>query len=131
MIHGSGVKMQGKMVDYAIYLQPDAQMGKAINKILLTLGKEAQSVNQTMYPPIRQRPIAVSVETKVPFTGGATADVQLATWTGAGLTRIRQMLQANANDAETIPTIPALSAHGHDLHMQAFKEEKDGNVRVY
>ena len=124
MTHASGIKMSSKMVDLAIYIQPDVKVKRDIRNTLRSELKEAQSVNQTMYGPLRMCPIAISIETKLPFSGGETADIQLATWAGAGLTRLRQMLPPD----EKIPTIPTLSAHGHDLHLVAFQEQADCNV---
>lgn len=101
--------------------RPDAL--KDIRNTLHSDMQEAQSVNQTMFELLRTCPIVLSIETKLPFSEGETADVQLATWTGAGLTRLRQML----SPSEPIPTIPTLSMYGHDLYLMAFQEQLDAN----
>ena len=124
MTHVSGMKTGNKMVDFAIYIKPDKEMKNSIRYTLRGNLKESQSVNQTMHGPLRMCPIAISVETKLPFSGGDTADIQSATWMGAGLARIRQMLP----ESDDIPTMPALLAHGHQLHLVAFQEQVDSNV---
>ena len=124
MTHASGMKMGGKMVDFAFFIRPDKDMEKNIRCTLRGELKEAQSVNQTMHAPLRMRPIVISVETKLPFSGGETADVQSAIWTGAGFTRTRQILP----ETEEIPTMPTLLAYGHDLYLVAFQEQADSNV---
>ena len=112
------------MVDFAIFIRPDKDMEKNIRYALRGELKEAQSVNQTMHAPLRMCPIVISVETKLPFSGGETADVQSATWTGAGFTRTRQILP----ETEEIPTMPTLLAYGHDLYLVAFQEQADSNM---
>lgn len=124
MTHASGMEMGDKMVDFAIFIWPDEDTEESIRNTLLGELKEAQSVNQTMHAPLRMCPIVISVETELPFSGGETADVQSAIWTGAGLTRTRQMLP----ETEEIPTMPTLLAHGHDLHLIAFQEQAGSNV---
>ena len=125
MNNEDGTKLQGKMVDFAICIEPDSRFEKNIRNSLKRFPAGTQSVNQTMIEPLRRRPIAISLETKLPYTGGATGDVQLATWAGAGLVRTRQLLQANDCGDEPIPPMPTLSMHGHDLHMQVFQDELD------
>lgn len=77
-----------------------------------------------MHAPLRMSPIAISVETKLPFSGGEIVDVQLATWAGAGLTKLGQLLPPD----KAIPIIPTLAAHGFELHLMALQEEGDGTM---
>ena len=124
MTHKSGLKMSGKMVDYAFVTQPDPEMKSAIREIIHGEPKEAQAVNQTMHAPLRMCPIAISVGTKPPFSEGETADVQLAIWAAAGLTKLGQCLSQD----QTISTIPTLAAHGYELHLLALQEKGDENM---
>ncbi len=119
--------MQSKMVDYAIYLRSGPLMER-IRRVLQELPKSSQSINQTMHGPLREQPIGINFETKPPFTGGDTADVQIAIWSGAGLLRLRQLLQQNRRGEERVPTMPALSFHGHDLNLSGIQEREDHNV---
>lgn len=116
--------MSSKMVDLAVYINPDFNAEREILRKIQSEMKDAQSINQTMFRPLRMAPIVLSIETKTPFSGGETADVQLATWAGAGLTRLRQMLPPS----EPIPTIPILSWHGHHLHLMGLEEQAEANI---
>jgi len=122
--------MQSKMVDLAILLRLDPFAQTRLRNILQCSPKDSQSVNQTMQNPLREEPIAINIETKVPFSGEATADLQLAIWSGAGLLRIRGLLEMLEHAQEQIPTLPMLSLHGHDLHLSAIQERTDLNVRL-
>lgn len=118
--------MQSKMVDYAIYLQ-SSPLIEHIRGVLQELPEHSQSLNQTMHGALRYRPIAININTKAPFTGG-TAAVQNAIWSGAGLLRLRQLLQQNGRQEERIPTMPVLSFHGHDLNLSGIQERDGHNV---
>lgn len=116
------------MVDFCVYLQPNTQMRSQIFKSLAKLPSECQTLNQTKTSELRICPIAINIETKVPFSGGETADVQLAVWTGAGLMKTRQLLTANNRAKTQIPTVPVVQMHGHDVHLLVFEEQEDKNV---
>lgn len=121
--------MQDKMSDFAIILKPDPRQEKAINNVLRDMTIEKQSINQSLYTPLREQPLLWTMETKLPWSGGETSTVQLAIWSVAGLARMRELLERGQNAGEPIPTIPAISMHGYDYHLQAFKEEQE-NDRV-
>ena len=70
--------MQSKLVDLAVYLKPTAHTQERILRALTNLDKNSQSINQTSSASLRLNPICLSIETKIPFTGGDIADVQLA-----------------------------------------------------
>ena len=116
--------MSGKMVDLAIYMKPDSVALQHIRNSLNHGPQDSISVNQTDFRPLRTRPIILNIETKLPFTGGETAGVQLATWVGAGLSRLRQMLPPD----EPIPTLPMLSWHGHDLTFMGIQDQGEESV---
>ncbi len=124
MTDTSGLKMSGKMVDYAFVTQPDPEMKSAIRETLHGESKEAQAVNQTMHAPLRMCLIAISVGTKPPFSEGETAHVQSAIWAAAGLTKLGQFLSQD----QTISTLPTLASHGHELYLLALQEKEDENM---
>jgi len=119
--------MQTKLVDFAVYLRSEASEEERILQVIAKFPSDAQSINQTQYAPLRQRPIAISIETKPPFTGGETADVQLSIWAGAGLMKLTQLLELQGKDSE-IPALPVLTFHGHDLYLSVIKGEGRNNV---
>ncbi|KAJ9634087.1 hypothetical protein H2201_009118 [Coniosporium apollinis] len=91
--HVSGNVLESKMVDYAIYLAPDEEMRVVIRDTLRLLQpKESQSINQTMYDSLRQRPIAISIETKTPNAPEEQVGVQLGVWVAAHFTRLHGLV---------------------------------------
>lgn len=119
------------MVDWCVYLKADPRMKSQIRTTLRDLSSETQSINQTMTAGLRVQPIALNIETKRPFCGDDTADLQSAIWTGAGLARIRELLVANNRAETTIPTLSVVQMHGHDVHLLIFEEQKEENVSRY
>lgn len=63
------MKMEEKMVDFAIYIQPDPRNEIGIRTILCSDNKDAQYVKRTMFGRLRMRLIVINVETKMPFSG--------------------------------------------------------------
>lgn len=121
--------MQDKMVDFAISLLPvDGNIQKRIRHTLSIEGLETESLNQTHHQQIRDYPIAINMETKIPFSGGEKSDIQLATWIGAGFRRLQRLLDSNPQPTADIPVMPALSMHGHDMYLSFFKMGVDENV---
>ena len=120
--------MQSKLVDLAVYLRPTAHMQERILRALTNLDKNSQSINQTSSASLRFNPISLSIETKIPFTGGDVADVQLAVWAGAGLLRLAQLLKQHGKGGDEVPTLPVLTFYGHDLFLTAIKEDDHSNV---
>ena len=80
MTHTSGLKMGGRVVNYAFVIQPDPKMKSARRETLHGEPKEAQADSQTVHAPLRMCPITISIGTKPPFSEGATGDVWLAIW---------------------------------------------------
>lgn len=110
-------------MDFAIYILADPKNERAIRNLLRLEPRDAQYVDQTTFGPLRMRAIAVNVETKMVFSGGEAANVQLASWIGAGLFRLRQMLANNKSEYVPIPTLLTLSRRGHHLYLTAFQKE--------
>ncbi|KAL9592099.1 MAG: hypothetical protein Q9179_007055, partial [Wetmoreana sp. 5 TL-2023] len=128
--HTSGSKMQSKLMDFAIYIEPSQLLKGAVHKHLCRLKATRQSINQTTAPLLRQKPIAVNWESKRPFTGGESSDIHSAVWVGAQLVRLRQILDTSSagGPKEKNICLPALSALGHQLHLLILEEEETQNV---
>jgi len=123
--------MQTKMVDWCIHLKPDTRMKSQIRALLRDLPSESQSINQTMEAALRQLPIVINFETKKPFCGDDTADLNSAVWIGASFARIRQILDAQNRKDTKILTVPVIQMHGHDVHLLIFEEQEEENVSSY
>ena len=127
MVHAGGLKMDGKIVDYALVIKPNKALEKRIKNTLKDLPKISQSVNQTNHPPVRWTPIILNIETKLPWTGGETADIQHSVWGGAGITKLDQMLATNRSSKQQIPTIPVVTFYGHCLMLSALRKGDEEN----
>ncbi len=128
MKNADGDLMGGKKVDFVLTLEPDADFMRRIKKTLLLQTRERQNLNQTTCEDVRNLPIFLNIETKIPNSGGEKADVQLSTWGYAGFTKMHQLLGANGHPTDAIPAVPMVSAHGHDWHLAALQERGEENL---
>src|SRR2546423_13916049 len=62
----SGDILKSKLVDYTINILPNEEMDSVIRLLLQSQPVDLQTINQTMYSPVRCQPIAISIETKMP-----------------------------------------------------------------
>jgi hypothetical protein len=79
----------GKIVDYAIHLEPS---GPARDIISSLIGMSTDSINHVGYEGLRGRPIAVSIETKTESRTVEEAKVQLGVWVAAQVARIEALV---------------------------------------
>ena len=107
---GGGDFAASKMVDFVLRLaisQTDP-LAAAIRDTVDALPIDMQSVNQTLYRPVRYAPIATSIETK---TAGSAEEgrVQLGVWTAAWHKRFEAFLAARDDSVKgLIVTLPLL-----------------------
>jgi len=66
-------------------------MDSVIRLLLQSQPVDLETVNQTMYDPVRRQPIAISIETKTPDGSEQTAMVQLGVWVAAHFDRLRML----------------------------------------
>ncbi|KAF2206319.1 hypothetical protein CERZMDRAFT_53344, partial [Cercospora zeae-maydis SCOH1-5] len=66
------------------------------------------------YNPIRYRPIAVSIETKVAHAGTAEATLQLTTWVKAQIRHLRDMSHRSGRIVNCIIPLPLILVAGHE-----------------
>ncbi|KAF2245115.1 hypothetical protein BU26DRAFT_77053 [Trematosphaeria pertusa] len=79
----------GKIVDYAIHLEPS---GPARDIISSLIGMSTDSINHVGYEGLRARPIAISIETKTESRTVEEAKVQLGVWVAAQVARIEALV---------------------------------------
>jgi hypothetical protein len=117
---------QGKMVDMAIKLRlpgrlsdttppADARLVKAIRSAVNEPADGLESVNRTMYEPVRFAPVAISIETKAPAGDDEAAKVQLGVWVAAWHHRLEAFRRS---EGIKIVTLPLLLITGH--HWKLF-----------
>lgn len=104
--------VQSHKVDFCLTVEPVDAMRECFKRL------DLPTFNHTMYEPLRNRPIAVSIETKSP-TPTSTGIPQLAAWTHAWINRITELHPDTA-----IPTLPLVRVVGHYWTVQWAWREK-------
>jgi hypothetical protein len=97
----------GKIVDYAIHLEP---FGPARDIISSLIGMSTESINHVGYEGLRARPIAVSIETKTESRTVEEAKVQLGIWVAAQVARIEALVMQLASLVMKEPAAEAWSS---------------------
>ncbi|KAH9859269.1 hypothetical protein J1614_012183 [Plenodomus biglobosus] len=80
----------GKIVDYAIFLEPSHLARDAIAPLVPI---SSASINHVGYEALRTRPIAVSIETKTESRTVEEAKVQLGVWLAGQVARMEDLIQ--------------------------------------
>ncbi|RFU73757.1 methyltransferase type 11 [Trichoderma arundinaceum] len=120
---------QAKMVDFCMYLVPEMEevatnATKNLREIL-----PYNVINHTEFLPFRNRPIAVSIETKK--RGGtqpATAELQLGTWQAAQWKFLEHLVCLSSGSFDGLPFLPAVVVQGHDWSFVATTRENKKTV---
>ncbi|KAK1963041.1 hypothetical protein LY78DRAFT_705425 [Colletotrichum sublineola] len=153
---GAKVSHHNKKVDFCVFVK---QRCPELTRAALT--SPFQSVNQTEYPALLERPIALSIETKVTGHDWAEAVNQMSVWLLAqwdalddlvSRTRSRAAAAAspavdsgapdldssNANDpkpsaaaAAGLVFLPGIVVQGHDWYFVAMTRSATGQSRLY
>ncbi|KAH7143420.1 hypothetical protein EDB81DRAFT_652809 [Dactylonectria macrodidyma] len=84
------------------------------------------SINHTSYQPVRDRPIAVSIETKTPEGSNQEAKAQLLAWTTAHLKRLRSLAGTSHSSFAVDVTLPMISIRGGDWTLLFARDQPDG-----
>ncbi|PSN58927.1 hypothetical protein BS50DRAFT_641365 [Corynespora cassiicola Philippines] len=96
----------GKIVDYAIHLEPS---GPARDIVSSLIGMSTDSINHVGYEGLRARPIAISIETKTESRTVEEAKVQLGVWVAAQVARIEALVRQLASPVVKKPAVEARS----------------------
>ncbi|KAF7552794.1 hypothetical protein G7Z17_g4100 [Cylindrodendrum hubeiense] len=129
---GGGRVIENKMVDFCFTLwlnegkprqlegddsasSTDASLMSAIANRVWAQPPDAQSVNQTGYPPLQFAPIACNIETKT-STAQQGGQLQLSVWTAAWYQRILKLVPDGVAQHGII-TLPLLHIVGHDWRL--------------
>lgn len=122
--HKTGVDSQAKMVDFCIALAGDDIMSAAQRR--QETANDSSSINHTSYKPIRDRPIAVNIETKAPASSNEEAKAQLSVWTIAHLKRLRSLACTSNSTLAVDVTIPVISVCGGKWELYFVRDQVDG-----
>lgn len=86
-------------------------------------------INHTDFAPFRNRPIAVSIETKM--RGGAqpaTAELQLGIWHSAQWKLLEDLVARSGGSFDGLPFLPAVVVQGHEWSFAATTREERHTV---
>lgn len=112
------------MVDYAICLESDSAepLFERMRSTMQFDPISSQYINHTLFEPVRFRPIAVSIETKVAGNDGY-ATTQLSVWAVAHFKRLRVIMQRSGVCPE-MTLLPLIDVQGHQWYaMLAVQRE--------
>ncbi|MCJ1346854.1 hypothetical protein MMC31_005072 [Peltigera leucophlebia] len=87
----NGTRLGGKMVDYTICLEadPTEPIFNRMMNVMQLESPDSQYITHTSFEPVRLRPIAVSIDTKVVADNEAEAETQLSGWVVANFKRLQ------------------------------------------
>ncbi|KAH8753812.1 hypothetical protein F5883DRAFT_356436, partial [Diaporthe sp. PMI_573] len=86
-------------------------------------------VNQTTYYPIRDSPIAVSIETKQDYSSRDPV-LQLGIWVAAWHRRMMSLYTAPAPMRAKVVSLPLIVTTGHDWQVY-FACDRDNSIEMY
>ncbi|GKU15344.1 unnamed protein product, partial [Fusarium langsethiae] len=95
---------QPKMVDFCTYINTEADSiaSEAIEKMRLVM--PCNVINHTDYLSLRNRPIAISIETKAPDKAqSSSAGLQLATWHSAQWNFLQDLVSQSGGSMDGLP----------------------------
>ncbi|KAI1498687.1 hypothetical protein F5X99DRAFT_431577 [Biscogniauxia marginata] len=105
----TGEIMSSKMVDFCLTIE--LRSPKAVQQVLMRQPCDnLRTINQTMYPPLRFRPIAVAIETKIE-TSASMGESQLGIWTKGWLNRMGLF------GVPECPPVPLIHIRGHEWYV--------------
>ncbi|KAH7123388.1 hypothetical protein B0J13DRAFT_566540 [Dactylonectria estremocensis] len=125
-----GSSVESKMIDFVLVLaldgvssDSDKRLDESIQKKIWSQPRDRQFINQTPYPPLQFRTIAVSIETKA--AGSAEEGrLQLGVWTAAWHQRMNDFFNSDsaktrdsAQRQRTIVTLPLLLSVEHNWKL--------------
>lgn len=115
----AGTRMQTKMVDYVLLMEPDAKMHVNITRILNEglLLTDRSIINHFSSEGLRFKPIAVGVETKRAAIDEDAAHVQLSLWVSAQFAKLRQLVLSLSQHRFKTPNLPILPFVVVQVHL--------------
>lgn len=123
------------MVNFAIYVEETTDLIDGLRAIAARHPFIPPSFNQTLDPPLRTTPIAVSIETEKPGIEWDTAKLQVSIWAAAQFTKLEQLLEESGHTIDNarlcMPFLPLFVVQGHDWRFLAATREPDGQTSIW
>jgi hypothetical protein len=118
------------MVDLAVYLDPDEDMHNALRQLAARHPLTNVSWNQTCYPPLQKRPLAISFETKLTGRDWDSAKIQISIWATAQLNKLEQLVAQDGGGLPGLPFLPLVVIQGHEWYFLAANRVQRETVRA-
>ncbi|GKU16665.1 hypothetical protein FLAG1_12068 [Fusarium langsethiae] len=113
-------------VDYVLYIDPSLDSDKTYTAIRqLQESLVEQSVNHTMFSPLRDLPICLSIETKKYGGDLKKGDGQLCSWQAAQWTALASLA---GDGIQRLPFLPGVMVQGHEWKFVATTRRGDETV---
>ncbi|THX00407.1 hypothetical protein D6D18_04539 [Aureobasidium pullulans] len=119
------------MVDFALVLRPNEKLASALPLTGEYIDGGVRSFNHTRYGPSTIRPIVVSFGIKSKGESLQEAEVQLAMWTAAHLSRLRDLLDESKIETTDLPWLPLLVAQGLQWYFLFASRSDAGTTDVW
>ncbi|EXK76521.1 hypothetical protein FOQG_18737 [Fusarium oxysporum f. sp. raphani 54005] len=123
-----------KQVDYSFFIDPEADDtdSKSPAEVVTELRKimPCGVINHTMYRPLRDRPMVVTVETKKRHVSLEAAELQTGTWHAAHWDMLTRRLEQTKGTFNKLPFLPGILVQGHDWSFVVTTRE-DGKTVVW
>jgi hypothetical protein len=107
-----GQPIRSKMVDLVIVLCPNEKLASALPLTDRYTDGGVRSFNYTRYELLTTKPIVISIGTKPEGESLQEAEIQLAVWAAAHLSRLRDMLDGSEAELTDLPWLLLLIAQG-------------------
>ncbi|KAI1593419.1 hypothetical protein PtrCC142_011319 [Pyrenophora tritici-repentis] len=124
----TGLSIESKMVDFAVYLDPDDTTHDALRQLAARDPFTTASWNHTCYPPLQKRPLAMSIETKLTGRDWDTAKIQMSIWVTAQLNKLEQLVAQDGGGLPGLPFLPVIVTQGHEWYFLAATRSKRETV---
>jgi hypothetical protein len=110
----AGLPIESKMVDLAVYLDSDNTTHDALRQLAARDPFTTASWNDTCYPPLQKRPLAMNIETKLTGRDRGTAKIQMSIWVTAQLNKWEQLVAEDGGGLPGLPFLPVIVTQGHE-----------------
>ncbi|KAI2481043.1 hypothetical protein Ptr902_08069 [Pyrenophora tritici-repentis] len=124
----TGLSIESKMVDFAVYLDPEDTTYDALRQLTARDPFTTASWNHTCYPPLQKRPLAMSIETKLTGRDWDTAKIQMSIWVTAQLNKLEQLVAQDGGGLPGLPFLPVIVTQGHEWYFLAATRSKRETV---
>lgn len=116
----------GKVIDFVFFLEPSNITERAFGDLPWETN-HGHGFNHTLYDPIANRPIAISMETKREGEGQTTGWAQLEIWVAAHFNRLQEI---DCHGTEDLPFLPLLLTQGPVWSLLFAHRQREGQAWV-